>query len=78
MVKMRRQLEAPGTSQQQVDDDDAVVDLRGVEIPMAAQTPRILWVISLGLSREHVEIPVFGYIPVKGVEGVYEDEKEPE
>lgn len=43
---------------------------------MPAQAPRVvLRVASVG--REEGEVPVLGYVPVEGVDGVYEDEQKP-
>ena len=48
-----------------------------MEISVSSQPVRMLWIISFSFRREEAEIPVFGDVPVEGVERVQENEKQP-
>lgn len=78
VVQMRRELEAPGAAQQEVDENGAIVHLLGVEMRVSAEAPRVLGVVAFLAGGEEGEVPVFGDVPVEGVEGVEKDEYEPE
>lgn len=47
MVQMRAEFEAPRAAKHQVHDNDAVIYLLCVEMAMAPQRPRVLWVVAL-------------------------------
>ena len=44
---------------------------------MATEAVRVFGVVAFAGGREKREIPVFGNIPVEGVEGVDEDKEKP-
>ena len=45
---------------------------------MPSEAPGVLWVIALGARGEEGEVPIFGDVPVEGVEGVEENREKPE
>lgn len=44
---------------------------------MASKAPGVVRVVAFVGRGEEGEVPVFGDIPVKGIEGIYEDEAQP-
>lgn len=72
---MRRELEAPCAAKHQIEEDGAVVHFLGVEIGVPSKTPGVVRVVAFAGRGEEGQVPVFGNVPVKGVEGVYEDEE---
>lgn len=77
MVQMRRELEAPRASEHQIEEDCTVVHFLGVEIEMTSKAPGMVRVFAFVGRGEEGEVPVFSNVPVKGVEGIYEDEEQP-
>lgn len=45
---------------------------------VSPQTPGVFGVVAYRGGGEEGEVPVFGDVPIEGVEGVQEDEEEPE
>lgn len=70
MVQMRRELETPRASKHQIEEDRAVVHFLGVEIGVASKAPGVVWIVAFVGRGEEGEVPVFGYVPIKRVEGV--------
>lgn len=63
MIQMRGQLQAPRTSQHQVNGDDSVVDLMYMEEAILAQPKRMIVLVSRGI--EQGQVPVFSDVPPK-------------
>ena len=74
---MGRELETPRATQHEIEDDGAVVHLFTMKMSVPSQAPRMFRVVALGGGGEEGQIPVFGNVPVEGVEGVDKDKKEP-
>jgi len=65
VIKMRRQLEAPRTAQQQVHRNNGVVDLVDVEIAVSPESVRMFGVSSVSGAGEEGEVPILGDVPVE-------------
>ena len=77
MVQMRRELEAPRAAKHEIQKYRAVVHFLGVEVGMPSQAPGVLGAVAFRGRGEEGQVPVFGDVPVEGVEGVEEDGDEP-
>jgi hypothetical protein len=78
MVKMRRELEAPCAAEHEIEEYRSVVHFLGVEMGAPPETPGVFWVVALLARAEEGEVPVFGDVPVEGVERVDEDGDKPD
>lgn len=44
---------------------------------MSAKAPRVLGIVPHGGRSKEGEVPIFSNVPIEGVEGIQENEKEP-
>ena len=75
MVEVGREFEGPCEAEEEIEDDGDVVELFRGQIEARSEG---VGGIVFGGGREKGEIPIFGYVPVEGVEGVDKDADEPE
>ena len=47
MIQVGRQLEAPGTSQQEINANSAIVEVRYAKVSMSPEAVGMLWIIPL-------------------------------
>ena len=77
MIQVRAEFQTPGHSQHEIKDDCGIIHVGGVELRGSSESPGMFGGVSDVGGGEEGEVPVFGDVPVEGVEGVDEDGEEP-